>query len=255
MYKVTEEPYQHPLDVAQASVETFNMPDGTPAPTGYYPNLNGYMGRVIQGSPTFPEMYPEVLITEQHAAEEVAQHPYLYVEATWTPPADNPRPSGISDPLAAGPPQPTIRDLSMFYAREQGSSHTRFDDVPGHKFPKYGNQDGVSTTYFQDTGLAMAPYNPSLVVAEGTQPDGITGMPDTLRAVAPSPAHGWSEQPVIQTAQEDSNNRMASQTQQQPGRQDFLANSNIAGQSYGLQTVHVAQTQQAGEVYSVRRRV
>lgn len=247
MFKVTAESYSEPLDYGEVAAETFTMPDGTPAPTGYFPNVGGSVGYVVQQSPMPVNLYgyTETLIPDANGwTEDVNQHAFLHVTQTWTPPADDPRPCGVSDPAAAGPPMPTISDVSMWYQREQGSSNTSFMDVPGHKFSQLGSQDGVSSVYFEDTGLAMAPYNPSMLI-NGE-------MPDTLRAVPANPAHGWTEQPVMVSAQEEELYKSGSLTQQQPGHQDYLANSNIAGQSYGLQTAHVSNATD-GDVYSMRR--
>lgn len=249
MYKVTAEPYAQPLDDAEVVVGSFTMPDGTPAPTGYFPNVSGNVGHAVVQAPMLDALYAvnETIIPESlGAAESVDQHPFLHVAATWTPPADDPRPSGVSDPLAAGPPMPTLMDVSLWYQREQGSSNTSFMDVPGHKFPQLGSQDGASSTYFQDSALVQAPYNQSMLVGGE--------MPDTLRALPASPAHGWTEQPVMVSAQEEQLVKYESLPGQQPPHQDFLANSTIAGQSYGLTTAHVSNLG-GGEVYSVRRRV
>lgn len=231
------------IDSATADAVTYAMPDGTPRATGYYPNLpGGHIPQPITWGDIGDVGYGEVATGVLDWTETIDQHATLHVSASWTPAPEDERPSGHHDPLTDGPPQPTLGDASVYYTRSQGASATRQQDVPGRQFPANGCQDGVSWTYFQDTKLAMTPYDTALL-------DPRTGqMPDTLRAMQPSPNHGWVQQPA--------NTGIAAldfPEQQKPGRQELLATNPFAGQSYSAGTAHVST--QAGSVPTMRSRV
>jgi hypothetical protein len=226
-----------------------------PRPTGYQPDHRNAYQRQIEtpldnfvqapyGSPGAIGMIP----TEPGSNEErIDQHPFLHVAATWTPDSfGNGRPDGGHDPLTDGPPRPEIKNLSLHYHRESGSSRTTYMDVPdGRRFPTTGSQDGLSTTVYVDTRAAMEPF----------KPDPATGQHrESLMRLAPGPAHGWSAVPVIDTRVQDSQKRKQLR-QQKNVKQNRLANSTYAGQTYSQQTAHVRNPQGApGNVPSWRGR-
>jgi len=213
-----------------------------PAPTGYYPDYNDEH----PGNIATPGLYPSNIVVDPYGTpgggnvpvepgdryDRVDQHPLLLVTATWTPsPYGNGRYDGEVDPLVDGPPRPELSNMSMHYHRESGASRTTFDNVPdGRRFPATGSQDGGTTVYFQDAALAMAPYNPA---TPGGQ------MPDSYRQIAPGPAHGWSAVPVMNAGRDDLK-KLKQLKQQQNVKQNRLANSTYAGQTYSQSTAHVA---------------
>lgn len=233
----TEDLYAQPLPEVVANRRTGAMPDGMPTPTGRYPNISGSRTgpTPVGGNVVFDDLYPAgVNAGSLDWTERVDQHSYLQVSATWTPAPNDRRPSGRQDPLTDGPPQPFLDDLSVWFNTRQGTSVTAFLDAPGIQYPATGQQDGASWTYLQSTGLALENYTPSRL-------DPGTGqMPDTLRALPPSPPHGWAEQPPTKSQQEN-NAKAAALVQQQPGKQERIANSTFAGQSFGQRTLHVGE--------------
>ncbi len=243
----TEDFYDKSKDMAEVARRTGQTPRGMPAPTGYYPNVRGQIQYPITIGPVFDELYRPAVVGANDPGEKIDQHPWLYITNTWTPPENDTRPSGVQDPLTDGPPQPTIRDLSLHYRREAGASVTAYYDAPGHVFPKNGSQDGAAWTYYQDPTRALMPYDPAQTT--GGQ------MPDTLRAIPPSPPHGWAARPVV-NAQAAINAKTAALRQEQPPKQERLANSTFAGQTYGQTTARVGQASAAlsGSVHSRRRR-
>lgn len=204
-------------------------PDGAPAPTGYFPDRSWPDQGTASFSPVHDDEYGPAR-QEVMPGERVDQHPYLQVTATITAPPQGPRKDGRDDPMEDGPSAPTLRLLGLFYARAQGTDQTKYLDAPGVRFPSNGSQDGASWTYYQDPKLGMLPYDPP--------PDSGGEMPDTLRALPPSPPHGWAEQPAMNSRQVE-NAKMRQLKQQKPPHQDRLANSTYAGQSYSARTAHV----------------
>lgn len=244
----TEDFYDKPLDMREVALRRGRTPRGMPAPTGYYPHVRGQLQYPIQIGPVYDELYRAAVVGANDPGEKVDQHPWLYVTNTWTPAPDSTRPSGVQDPLTDGPPQPTIRDLSLHYRRESGTSVTQYYDAPGHVFPRNGSQDGAAWTFYQDPTRALMPYD----VAQTTGGQ----MPDTLRSLPPSPPHGWAVRPV-QNAQAAINAKTAALVHQAPPKQERLANSTYAGQTYGQTTARVGQASAgslAGSVHSRRRR-
>lgn len=204
-------------------------PDGLPAPTGYFPDRSWPDQGEASWSPVFDREYGPAR-QEVVGGERVDQHPYLQVSATITAPPQGPRKDGRNDPMEDGPSAPVPRLLALFYARAQGTDQTKYLDAPGVRFPSNGSQDGASWTYYQDPRLALLPYDP--------QPDAGGEMPDTLRALPPSPPHGWAEQPAMNARQVELN-KMRTLRQQKAPHQDRLANSTYAGQTYSARTAHV----------------
>lgn len=249
--------YRTPVPTAEVDRETRARPDGSPAPTGYFPNRSWPQQGVASFSPTNDDLagcspasggrglYGPDRVEALDDVERVDQHPWLQVSATWTPMPDTERPSGHDDPLADGPPQPTLRMLQLFYARAQGTMSTRFLDVPGRKFPPNGSQDGSSWAYYQDPARAMAAYDPA---------PGQDEMPDSLRALPPSPAHGWTEQPAYNAKERENTKSLRDLKQQAKPHQDRLAPSTYAGQSYSASTAHAGATQVPGQVPTRRPR-
>lgn len=223
-------------------------------PTGYYPDMNGEtMGRydtpldnlvvAPYGSPGAPALIP----TEPGSSHDrVDQHPMLQVSASWTPsPYGNGRPDGGHDPLTDGTPRPELFNISMHYHRESGASRTRNMDVPdGRRFSPFGTQDGVTTIMYVDTAASLEPFNP----------DPKTGQHrETLMRVAPGPSHGWSAVPAIPGPVQDAA-KIGQLRRQKNVRQNRLANSTYAGQTYSQQTAHVANPSGGGVIGSWRSR-
>jgi hypothetical protein len=209
------------------SVRWDHNPQDLPAPTGYYPNRKNAQQGVVTASPVMAYRDPARREVGDQS-EAVDQHPFLEVAATWQRASYEHR-DGRNDPLAAGLPTPVIRLLQLFYQRAQGSSDTRFLDVPGRVFPPYGSQDGVSWAYYQDARLAMAPADANGQAA------------DSLRALPPSPAHGWTSIPAINATQAEVR-KSGVLVQQHTPHQDRLSNATAAGQTYSQRTAHLPRT-------------
>lgn len=226
-------------------------------PTGYYPDFNDDR----QGC-FYPDAdgYPTNLVVDPNGTpggrtvpfgfgsdfDAVDQHPMGHVTATWTPdPYGNGRFDGTVDPLVDGPPRPEFFNVSLHHHRESGASRTRFMDVPdGRRFNPLGSQDGAATTYYVDAGLSLAPY----------APDPNTGIqPDSYRQIPPGPAHGWSETPVVNVGRQDVD-KLRLLKQQKNVKQNRLANSTYAGQTYSQSTAHVANPAGGASVPSWRSR-
>lgn len=228
----TEDTFDQPLPLAVVDERVYENPQGQPRPTGFYPNVRGSIPTGWIGTnQVFDDMYPEMAVPGSlNWTEDVNQHVYLHVSATWTPPKFPVRNTGESDPLTDGPPRPDLNDLALFFSQEQGSSQTRHLDAPGVQFTDVGVQDGVTWTYAQSARLGLEPYNPG--------PDSGGQMPDTLRAIPPSATRGWTEQALGNPSAVEIQKSL-DLTQQQSPRQDWLANSTFAGQSFGALTRHV----------------
>lgn len=214
----------------QPSARRGVRPDGLPAPTGYFPDRSWPEQGTASFSPVYDDQYGPARQETLNGAERVDQHPYLQVTATITAAPQGDRKDGRDDPMRDGPAQPTLRLLGLFHAKAQGTDQTHHLDAPGVRFPSNGSQDGASWSYYQDTKLAMLPYNPA--------PDAGGEMPDSLQALPPSPPHGWAEQPAM-NAREVENAKFRSMGQQKGPHQDRLANSTYAGQTYSATTAHV----------------
>lgn len=204
-------------------------PDGTPAPTGYFPDRSWPQQGRVSFSPVFDDRYGGARV-EQVGGELVDQHPWFQVTATIVAPPPEGRLDGRDDPMTDGPSAPTPRLLGLFYARAQGTDQTHYLNAPGVTFPPIGSQDGASWSYFQDARIAMMPYAPG--------PNSNGQMPDSLRAIPPSPPHGWAEQPAMNARQVELD-KLTQLGQQKGPHQDRLANSTYAGQSYSATTQHV----------------
>ncbi len=229
-----EQPYDYgdaitPQQIRERQAAT---PQGVPAATGYYPNVRGNLAAGPIGTYQVydDQIHDGVVVGWLNGTEDVDQHDWVDVTATWTPPAGVDRPPGVHDPLPDGPPPPSLRDLSLHYRKWAGQSQTRLLDAPGVQFKDVGTQDGISGVYLQDVQRTLAAYAP-------VEPGG--EMPDTLRWLPPGPAHGWTVRPA-QTSTEETLTKLADLAQQQPGHQELLANSTYAGQSYSTQTAHLA---------------
>ena len=232
-----------PVYEADPTAVQYSYPDGWPDPTGYYPNIHGHIQTPVPGQSYDPheDLYAShttVIQGDLSWTETIDQHPYVSVDATWTPAPDFERPDGHHDPLTDGPPPGTIRNMRMYYTRQQGTSQTRLLDVPGHHFSQWGSQDGAAWTTVQDLQQTMRPYDESITTAISTDPSIAREMPDTEKEYAPSPEHGWTAQPLL-TSTEEVLRQTNKLIQQQPAKQEYLANSSYAGQSYGTQSAHV----------------
>lgn len=247
---MTDTYLQRRQQMLNPQTRTDTQPDGSPAPTGYYPDRSNPQQGQVSVSPVFDGLYRDRGTIGAFTNERIDQHPYLQVSANWTPPPAGPRRDGRDDPLTAGPPAPTPRIVDLWFRRTSGNSISRLADVPGHTFPKNGSQDGASTTWYVSTQASMTPYDPTrLVPYQG----GELGMPDTLRQIAPSPPHGWTAQPVFNVKATE--NRKATELiQQQRGKADRLAPSTYAGQSFSNRTAQVSNPAGAAPVPSRRSR-
>lgn len=226
-------------------------------PTGYYPDFNADR----QGC-FYPddEGYPANLVVDPNGtpggrnvpfgfgsdADSVDQHPMGHISATWTPDVEgNGRPSGYADPLVDGPPAPEFFNVGLHYHRESGASRTSFMDVPdGRRFSPFGTQDGAATIYYVDANRSLAPYAPDPKTGE---------QPDSYRQIAPGPAHGWSEIPVVHSTRQDVD-KLRLLKQQKNVKQNRLANSTYAGQTYSASTAHVGNPAGGASVPSWRSR-
>lgn len=214
-----------------------------PAPTGYYPDRNPEHLGTVRNDYKVTEAHnspggPRIPVEPLNTAERVDQHPFVQVDATWTPlPSGlNGRQDGRHDPLTDGLPQPTVRLFGTYWYPRSGTSRTRYMDVPdGRTFPGVGSQDGQTWTYYVDTATAAGPYDP---VTEGSS-NGAGQNADSLRALPPSPAHGWTEIPVVSGPELMRRQNKKIKGQQQYVTQNRLANSTYAGQTYSQQTSHV----------------
>lgn len=211
-------------------------------PTGYYPDMNQEtMGRIdtpldnlVQapyGSPGALGLIP----TEPGSSHDrVDQHPVLQVSASWTPAPSwgNGRPDGGHDPLTDGTPRPELFNASLHYHRRSGASRTTYMDVPdGRRFSPYGTQDGVSTTWVVDTQASLEPFTPDPKMGGQHR--------ESLRKLPPGPSHGWSSIPAVPSPIQDAD-KIKKLRRQKNVKQNRLANSTYAGQTYSQQTSHVA---------------
>lgn len=218
----------------------YNPIGGQPRPTGYYPDMYG--SRQMRATVYPVEPYGVNVLRRQVGDVAVMndQHPYLQVDATWWPAPAAGRRDGAHDPLTDGPARPTVRNLQLFYMRAQGSSDTRFLDVPdGRRFSPYGTQDGVTTAYYQDP------------VAQMTPADAAGLAPDSLKQLPPGPPHGWTSIPAVNATAFNVHKSRVLQQQTNP-HQDRLANATASGQTYSQRTAHVQRT--AGATPSWRPR-
>jgi hypothetical protein len=223
-------------------------------PTGYYPDHNGEtMGRFdtpldnLVVAPYGSPGAPGVVCTEPGSSHDrVDQHPFLNVAATWTPsPYGNGRPDGLHDPLTDGPPRPEVFNASLHYHRRSGASRTTYMDVPdGRRFSQTGTQDGVTTVWYVDTAAALEPFNP----------DPKTGQHrESLFKLPPGPSHGWSSIPAVPSPIQDAD-KITKLRRQKNVKQNRLANSTYAGQTYSQQTAHVANPTGGGIIGTRRPR-
>lgn len=217
-------------------------PSWRPAPTGYYPDAYAdHLGRVLPKAPVIsPDR--EVPMEPGSNSEIIDQHPYLQVDATWTPAAPSARPTGRHDPLTDGPPQPTVRLASLWVHPRRGTSRSRFMDVPdGRRFSPYGTQDGTTTVWYQSPAAAMAPLG-----ADGS-------IPETRMQLPPGPTHGWTSVPAV-NSQAAELAKAKALTQMQRRGQNRRASSTFAGQTFSQRTAHVANPPGAGATPSWRGR-
>lgn len=246
MKHTQDQTYSQPIQVRDATRRTGTYPHGQgmdggylaplPAVTGYYPDLYASgLQQAVGKVPIFPDQYQQTGAYQGSIyAEQVDQHTVLHVSQTWVPPVCYDRPDGRSDPAAAGLPRPDIDFTSNYFYQQRGATDTHLLDAPGRTFARTGVQDEVSWTWVTSGRMQMAEYDPALLV----DIQGRMEMPDTLRAMAPAGAHGWTAQPPT-THQEELNSKAAQLRQSQNTDRNLLANSTYAGQSFGARTRHV----------------
>ncbi len=139
------------------------------------------------------------------------------------------RSSGIHDPLADGPVRPSLRMLMVDHRRESGTDATRTYDPRRPKYSRFGTQDGFATRVWGGTpGFFMAYGQRGSGESVGSDTSGAVMLPATV-------SHGLHTHTVNQRRTTAKNYR--STPQMVPGRQDRLANSTRAGQSYSQTTI------------------
>lgn len=216
----------------QAGERRSQTPDGTPAVTGYYPNI-------YRGSNT-PGKKPDSPIYENHYATSnigpdweqfdktiwTQKMPVQRYSSTIVPDSHVERNSGVFDPLSAGPVAPTIRMISRSLRRQGGTSNTRnLDNTVTDKSP-YGVKDGVTWVATIDPVLANYKLSPP------TQESSVVLIP-------PSGVRGLHTQ-IPKKYRNQSNISRAMRPQQKPARVDRLASSQYVGQTYSATTTHIA---------------
>lgn len=161
---------------------------------------------------------------------QLDQGPYLQVTQSVVPSRNLERPDGRTDPAAAGPTSPDLAWREIYYRRGSGSDSTTFVGAPGVTRQPYGVQDGSSWTYFQDQAAALQPYGTQPLTVVSSDPSTPAEMPDTMRALPPQPAGGWTENPVNSIGQEVLIGYHDNAAQgQQATAQEFTANSANVG--------------------------
>lgn len=216
-------------------------------PTGYLPHTDD-LPQVpydrawnVQDTPEYSDSaFPVELLD---SSEVLDQHPFMHVTATITAPDDGPRRTGTRDPMDSGPARPDTVLLSLFqYVGAGTNSGNRYMDVPdGRTFSPYGSQDGSTWTVYQDAAEALAPLDTSEYPAPH-DPSQNRKAQRTLAAIAPGPAHGWTEVPVVNDKQAINDKGKRQGFKQLPPKQDRKANSTVAGQTYSQVTATVTQS-------------
>ena len=226
-------------------------PDGTPAITGYYPDVirGTSRGGPRKTPPAYVGMYgntPYVASWQQFDKAIFKQHTILaHQSSTWVPDKSVvQRQDGLHDPLADGPVAPTYRMISRNYRIQGGTSNTANLDNNVVKFSPYGMQDGVTYIDTIDpikSNPKINPVGPGMTYTESSQ-----------FQVPPSGPHGiHARTPLHKLNQVQANTLNRNKVQQKGTRQNRLANSNYAGQSYSATTqtlggATVVQTQGSG---------
>jgi hypothetical protein len=180
---------------------------------------------------------------------QLDQGPYLQVVQSWVPDQHVERPDGRTDPAAAGLAHPDLRWHVNYYRRGSGSDSTPFVGAPGVTRQPYGWQDGASWAFFQDQGADMAEYGSQPLTRVSQDPAIPAQMPDTMRALPPQPAGGWSSMPVQSIGEQV----LAQQAQmghqgQQATSQEFTANSANVGSAMLTRMRHAGAGAEPGKV-------
>lgn len=152
------------------------------------------------------------------------RHPYAYQGTSTTG-----RDSGLHDPLPDGPVRPSLRNLLIDWRRMMGTDATRNQDVHRPQYLPVGWQDGSPTRIFGGTpGYYQAYGARGTGELVGTDTSGNVQIPGTR-------PHGLHTQTV--NSRRSTLKTYRETPQMVPGRQDRLANSARAGQSYSQTTV------------------
>jgi hypothetical protein len=139
------------------------------------------------------------------------------------------RDSGVHDPLPDGPVRPSIRNLMMNWRREDGTDATRGFDPRRPQYLPVGWQDGSPTRIWGGTpGFYQAYGSRGSGELVGADTSGNVQIPGTR-------PHGLHTHTV--NSRRSTLKTYRSTPQMVPGRQDRLANSGRAGQSYSQTTV------------------
>jgi hypothetical protein len=139
------------------------------------------------------------------------------------------RESGIHDPLPDGPVRPSLRLLLTGWRRESGTDSTRNFDPKRRGYIPVGWQDGSPTRIWGGT--------PGFFQAYGSRGTGELLEADSSGNVMipGSTPHGLHTHTV--NPRRNTLKTYRDTPQMRPGRQDRLANSTRAGQSYSQTTV------------------
>lgn len=220
--------------------------DGQPHGTPYEVPLTGWQSAhavVVNGQNLIAD-YTNNAAGLTHENYSLDQGPFLLPVQGWVPDQDVERPSNHTDPAAAGMASPDLDWVGIYYRRGSGSDASQFLDAPGVTRQPYGHQDGSSWTYFQDEQADLAPYGSQPLTPISNDPSVAQTMPDTMRALPPQPAGGWTSEPVLSTGEQVllQHEQMAHQGQVATS-QDFTANQVNVGGTMLTRMRHVGQDQ------------
>lgn len=180
---------------------------------------------------------------------QLDQGPILLSVQSWVPDQHVERPDGHTDPAAAGLAHPDLRWHVNYYRRGAGSDSTPFVGAPGVTRTPHGHQDGASWAYFQDAKADMAEYGTQPLTSVSRDPSAPAQMPETMRALPPQPAGGWTSMPVESIGEQilKQQAQMGHQGQQATS-QEFTANSAYVGDAMLTRMRHASTGAQPGKV-------
>lgn len=248
----TAHQYQVPHGINESSVLDLAVTaDGRPHGTPYPVPLGGWESAHahIHAGDNLLTDYTNSAAGFTKENYQLDQGPHLQVVQSWVPDGNTERPDGRTDPAAAGLASPDLRWHSLYYRRGSGSDSTPFVGAPGVTRTPYGHQDGASWTFFQDQQAGLAEYGSQPLTATSKDPAIPAQMPDTMRALQPQPAGGWTSMPVQSIGEQI----LAQQAQmghqgQQATSQEFTANSANVGSVMHTRMRKAGQDAQPGMV-------
>ena len=227
----TAHQYQTPHGISPDTVLNESVSaDGTPGGNPYGVPLTGWQRKAVPVGTNVLTRYTNEAAGFTHERYALDQGPYLLTVQSWVPDRNLERPDGRTDPAAAGLASPDLRWESTYYRRGSGSDSTPFVGAPGVTRTPYGWQDGASWEQFQDQGEALAAYGTRPLTRTSTDASVPLEMPDTMRALPPQPAGGWTSLPVNSIGQEVMTGYIDNaKYAQQATAQEFTANSANIG--------------------------